>query len=144
VRLAQAAYSLFVVSFAYRIVERRAGPRTALLVGLLTATFFVLPITSVHQFEEAVCQVPLLASAWWILKAPGVRRDTVLALLSGTALGLALVVRFPLITFVVPFALWVVWREPFRWRGAAFLAGITTPSPATPPRPARRTRRPIT
>ena len=124
-RLAQAAYSLFVVSFAYRIVERRAGPRTALLVGLLTATFFVLPITSVHQFEEAVCQVPLLASAWWILKAPGVRRDTVLALLSGTALGLALVVRFPLITFVVPFALWVVWREPFRWRGAAFLAGIT-------------------
>src|SRR2546425_6711633 len=86
VRLVQAAYSLFVVYFTYRILERLAGPRTALLGGLLTATFFVLPITSVHQFEEAVCQVPLLASAWWILKTPE-RRGTALALLSGTALG---------------------------------------------------------
>ncbi|HLB81575.1 MAG TPA: glycosyltransferase family 39 protein [Gemmatimonadales bacterium] len=125
VRLIQAVYSLFVVYFAYRILERLAGPRTALLGGLLTATFFVLPITSVHQFEEAMCQVPLLASSWWILKAPGARRDTLLALLSGTALGFALVVRFPLITFVVPFAAWVVWREPLRWRGAAFLTGVT-------------------
>jgi len=125
VRLVQAVYSLCAVYFAYRVLERLAGPRTALLGGLLTATFFVLPITSVHQFEEAVCQVPLLASAWWILKTPEPRRATLLALLSGTALGLALVVRFPLITFVVPFALWVVWREPFRWRGAAFLAGVT-------------------
>jgi len=125
VRLVQAAYSLFVVYFTYRILELLAGPRTALLGGLLTATFFVLPITSVHQFEEAVCQVPLLASTWWILKAPGARRDAVLALLSGTALGLALVARFPLITFVVPFAVWVVWHEPIRWRGAAFLAGMT-------------------
>src|SRR5207253_5996703 len=125
VRLVQAVYSLCAVYFAYRVLERLAGPRTALLGGLLTATFFVLPITSVHQFEEAVCQVPLLASAWWILKTPEPRRATLLALLSGTALGLALVVRFPLITFVVPFALWIVWREPFRWRGAAFLAGVT-------------------
>src|SRR5256886_620614 len=125
VRLVQAVYSLCAVYFAYRVLERLAGPRTALLGGLLTATFFVLPITSVHQFEEAVCQVPLLASAWWILKTPEPRRATLLALLSGTALGLALVVRFPLITFVVPFTLWVVWREPVCWRAAALLALVT-------------------
>src|SRR5207245_11142014 len=56
VRLVQAAYSLLTVSLVYRILERTATPRTALLGGLLVATFFALPITAVHQFEEAVCQ----------------------------------------------------------------------------------------
>src|SRR3989454_582387 len=71
VRLVQAAYSLFTVLLVYRILERTATPRTALLGGLLVATFFALPITAVHQFEEAVCQAPLLASCWWLLRAPG-------------------------------------------------------------------------
>ncbi len=124
IRLVQAAFSLLGVYFVYRILERLASPRTALLGGLLVATFFVIPVTAVHQFEETVCQVPLLASVWWILRAPDDRRGAALALLSGMALGGALVVRFPLISFVVPFALWVLWREPFRWRGASFLLGL--------------------
>src|SRR5439155_983113 len=83
-----------------RILERTATPRTALLGGLLVATFFALPITAVHQFEEAVCQVPLLASCWWLLRARDDPRGGTFALLAGTALGVALIVRFPLISFL--------------------------------------------
>jgi len=124
VRLVQAAYSLFTVSLVYRILERTATPRTALLGGLLVATFFALPITAVHQFEEAVCQVPLLASCWWLLRARDDPRGGTFALLAGTALGVALIVRFPLISFVVPFALLALWQEPDRQRGALFLGGL--------------------
>jgi hypothetical protein len=124
IRLVQAAFSLLGVYFVYRILERRATSRTALLGGLMVATFFVLPVTSVHQFEETVCQVPLLASVWWIERARTDRGGAALALLAGMALGVALVVRFPLISFVVPFALWVLWHEPLRWRGGSFLLGL--------------------
>src|SRR5207302_1131129 len=124
VRLVQAAYSLFTVLLVYRILERTATPRTALLGGLLVATFFALPITAVHQFEEAVCQVPLLASCWWLLRAREGPRGGTFALLAGTALGVALIVRFPLISFVVPFALLALWQDPDRRRGALFLAGL--------------------
>ena len=65
VRLAQAAYSLLAVYFVYRLVERSLGRESAMLGGLLAAAFFAMPVTAVHQLEESVCMVPLLASCWW-------------------------------------------------------------------------------
>lgn len=124
VRLAQAIYSLLAVVLVYRILERRAGPRPAFVGGLLAAAYFVLPVTSVHQFEEVVCQVPLLASCWWVLRAHEARRGGVFALPAGMALGVALVLRFPLITFVVPFAVIVLAWELRDRRGVLFAAGF--------------------
>src|SRR2546425_1815732 len=74
VRLAPAAGAVRGVCSAFRIVERVAGKDGAVLAGLLVAAFFPLPATSVHQFEEAVCQVPLLAGCWWRLKADDAQR----------------------------------------------------------------------
>ncbi len=65
VRLIQAAYSLLVVYFVYRLLERALGRESAMLGGLLAAVFFAMPVTAVHQLEESVCQVPLLAACWW-------------------------------------------------------------------------------
>src|SRR5205814_94814 len=86
-RLMHAAGALAGVYFAFRIVERVAGRAAALLGGLLVAAFFPLPVTSVHQFEEAVCQVPLLAGCWWLLKADDADRGAkVWSFLSGAAI----------------------------------------------------------
>ncbi|MFN2570473.1 MAG: glycosyltransferase family 39 protein [Gemmatimonadales bacterium] len=105
VRLLQAAYSLLVVYFVYRILERALGRQSAVIGGMLAAAFFALPVTAVHQLEESACQVPLLAACWWWRRAED--RDAPPALwagLAGAALGGALILRFPLIGFVAVFA----------------------------------------
>ena len=124
IRLLQAAFSVLDIYFVYRMLERIASLRAARLGGLLVATCFVLPITSVHQFEETVCQVPLLAAVYWALRAEGERRGAMFAALSGMALGVALVLRFPLIPFVAPFALMVVCRPRLGWRRAHFVLSL--------------------
>jgi hypothetical protein len=122
VRLAQAAYSLLVIYFVYRILQAtptaptsppdplsRSGEgerrvrSAALTGGLLAAVFFAMPVTSVHQLEESVCQVPLLAAYWWWQRSEAVighRSSVVWGLAAGAALGIALILRFPLITLV--------------------------------------------
>ena len=120
VRLVQAAYSLLSVLLVYRILERRGTARAAGLGGLLAATCWVLPITQVHQFEEVVCQVPLLASCWWVLRARDERGVVWFGLLAGLALGTALVLRFPLLPFVAAFALLAAWE--LRDRRAVYFA----------------------
>ena len=106
VRLIQAAYSVLVVYFVYRILERASGRESAILGGLLAAAFFAMPVTAVHQLEESVCQVPLLASFWWWTRSEEVigRRSSLMwGLASGAALGLALMLRFPLIGLIAAF-----------------------------------------
>jgi hypothetical protein len=124
IRLLQAAFSLLDIYFVYRILERIASQRAAVLGGLLVATCLVLPITSVHQFEETVCQVPLLAAVWWVLRAETGGRSATFAALSGLALGFALVLRFPLLPFAAPFALMVLSRPTLGWRRAPFVLGL--------------------
>ena len=129
VRLAQAAYSLLVVYFVYRILQTsppdplslstsppgplslggeagRTRRSAAVTGGFLAAVFFAMPVTSVHQLEESVCQVPLLAAYWWWQRsesAVGRQPAALWASLAGVALGLALILRFPLITLVAAF-----------------------------------------
>ena len=123
VRIVQAAYSLLVVYFAYRILERALGKESAMLGGLLTAAFFAMPVTAVHQLEESVCQVPMLAACWWWQRCED---SWGWAAAAGAALGTALILRFPLIGFVAAFVVVALLR-----RGpvslidkAAFLGGL--------------------
>ena len=127
VRLIQAAYSLLVVYFVYRILEQTLGPDSAQLGGLLAAVFYVMPVTSVHQLEESVCQVPLLAAYWW-----WIRSETAISrlpsagwgALAGIAAGLALILRFPLIGFLAAFVALVLIRPaPTRLQGKLALLG---------------------
>jgi len=131
VRLLQAAYSLLAVYFVYKILERSVGRDGATLGGLLTAAFFAMPVTAVHQLEESVCQVPLLAALWWWQRAEGEapQRPPLAngwAALSGVALGLALILRFPLVGLVAAFVMVALLRpRPVTLvTKLAFLAGI--------------------
>jgi len=121
VRLVQAAYSLLVVYFVYRLLERSLGRESALLGGLLAAAFFAMPVTAVHQLEESVAQVPLLAACWWWSRSEGSWRW---AAASGSALGAALILRFPLIGFVAAFVVMaLLQRVPPRHK-VAFVGGL--------------------
>ena len=120
IRLCQAAYSLLVVYFVYRILERALDKDSAVLGGLMAAVFFAMPVTGVHQLEESVCQVPLLAACWWWQRAEDWRHGA----LAGAALGIAFVLRFPLIGFVAAFVVLVLWH-PRPWsHKAAFVGGL--------------------
>jgi len=126
VRLLQAAYSLLVVYFVYKILER-SGRDSAMLGALLAAAFFAMPMTAVHQLEESVCVVPLLAALWWWQRSEA--RDqpsAVWGALAGAALGIALLLRFPLIGFAAAFAGLVLIRpRPVTLADkAAFVGGL--------------------
>ncbi len=112
VRLAHGAYSLLGIVLVYRILDRTFGRDSAVLGGLLMATIFPIPVTSVHQFEEVVCQVPLLAGCWWLLRAQD-RPDTAAwPVLAGVMLGIALILRLQLLSFVAPLLLLLWYRSP--------------------------------
>lgn len=134
VRLVQGAYSLLVVYFVYRILgslsappEGEPRPSPAVLGALLAAVFFAMPVTSVHQLEESVCQVPLLAAfVWWQRGESGIphRESIIWALAAGAALGVALILRFPLIGLVAAFVV-IAMLQPRRMETKiAFLAGL--------------------
>ena len=113
IRLLQGAVSLLAIVLVYRILERRADQESALLGGLLVSALFVFPVTSVHQFEEVACQVPLLAGCWWITRAEDDRaRAAAWGLLAGLAVGTALILRFQLLAFVLPLLVLVGYRRP--------------------------------
>src|SRR2546427_4429677 len=115
VRLVHGAFSVLSVYFAYRILEHVAGREAARVGGLLLATFYLLPATSVHQFEEAVCQVPILASCWWLLKADEPARGAGLwSFLSGAAIATSLLIRFPALPYVAAFVAVALWGPAAR------------------------------
>jgi hypothetical protein len=124
VRLLQGAVSLLAIVLVYRILERRADRESAALGGLLVAALFVFPVTSVHQFEEVACQVPLLAGCWWLVRAEDTReRAAAWGLLAGLATGAALILRFQLLSFVLPLAALIWVRRP-RDVAPAFTIGL--------------------
>jgi hypothetical protein len=129
IRLMQGAFSLLVVYFVYRILERSSGPDAAVVGGLLAAAFYALPVTAVHQLEESVSQVPLLAACWWwpqtetVDRSPAARR--VWGALAGAALGVALILRMPLLACVGALVVLALFR-PVPWSvKLAFVGGIT-------------------
>ena len=127
VRLVQAAYSLLAVYFVYRLLERSLGSESAIRGGLLAVAFFAMPVTAVHQLEESVCIVPLLAACWWWQRAEdGHQRPAMWGALAGAALGTALILRFPLVGFVLAFAALVLVRPRPVTIGdkLAFLGGL--------------------
>jgi len=127
VRLVQAFYSLLVVYFVYRLLERSMGRESAMLGGLLAAAFYAMPVTAVHQLEESVCQVPLLAAFWWWQRAEDRHPPSaVWGALAGAALGGALILRLPLIGFAGVFVLLVLLRpQPVTVSDKlAFLGGL--------------------
>jgi hypothetical protein len=81
----------------------------------------------VHQLEESVCQVPLLAAFWWWQRAEDRHPPSaVWGALAGAALGGALILRLPLIGLAGVFVLLVLLRpQPVTVSDKlAFLGGL--------------------
>ena len=113
IRLLQGAVSLLAIVLVFRILERRADRESAVLGGLLVSALFVFPVTSVHQFEEVACQVPLLAGCWWVVRGEDARKHApAWGLLAGLAIGTALILRFQLLAFVLPLLAITWFRRP--------------------------------
>jgi len=55
-----------------------------------------MPVTAVHQLEESVCQVPLLAAFYWWQRgetAVSPQRSAIWGAVAGVMLGVALIQR---------------------------------------------------
>jgi hypothetical protein len=126
VRLLQAVFSTFGIYFVYKILETISDEESANLGGLLYALYFLLPITSVHQFEESICQIPLLASMWFAIKEPQQQKESAHwnNFLAGIFLGIALIIRFPLLSFILPFIVLHFIRAEYRQKGLYLLFGM--------------------
>jgi hypothetical protein len=103
VRLLHAAYSMITVYFGYRIVEKISGVRTAKIVGLMLAIFWMFPFLSVRNLVEVACIPPLVLATWLAVKN---ENNSFLKYLSiGVLLGLSFNIRFQTILFAGGFGL---------------------------------------
>ena len=125
IRLIQGVFSLLVVYFVYRILEMKADKSAAAVGGLMVATLFIIPIMAVHQFEEAICQIPLLASVWIITKQETENKFKPLSIIgAGMLMGIALILRFPMISFAGIFAAGLLFQKSTRRYFTAFMIGV--------------------
>lgn len=125
IRITQGLLSIFVIYFVYKILEIKINKSAAMLGGLITTTLFVVPIMAVHQFEEALCQVPLLASIWILLKQEKQNLFNPISIIfAGVLMGIAMILRFPMISFVGIFTIGLLFQKSQRRYFNAFLIGI--------------------
>ena len=132
VRLLQAAFSTLGIYFVYKILETISGEESANLGGLLMASFFILPITAVHQFEESICQIPLLASIWFVVRNLQSKENAIREqsnhrwyfFLAGIFLGIAMILRLPLLSFALPFVLFLFLQSSTRKHSLFFFFGF--------------------
>lgn len=125
IRFVQGMLSLFVIYFVYKILDLKAGRPAAAAGGFLTATLFIIPVSAVHQFEEALCQVPLLAAVWMLQKRQGEERfKPSPVVIAGILMGTAMILRFPMISFTGIFALGLLIQKNQRRYFIPFVLGI--------------------
>jgi hypothetical protein len=125
IRIIQGLLSLFVIYFVYKILESKVGKSSAILGGLITTTLFIMPIMAVHQFEESLCQIPLLASIWILVDQENKdRNNPAIIISSGILMGISLIMRFPMISFIGVFVLGLSFKKSTRQYFTAFLIGV--------------------
>jgi len=98
-----------------------------MLAGLLAAAFYAMPMTAVHQLESRCAWVPLLAACWWWQRTEDRHQPPAAwGALAERRIGTALILRLPLIGFVLAFVVLVLLRPHPVMIGdkLAFLAGL--------------------
>jgi hypothetical protein len=121
VRLIHALFSLLVVNYAYRITHLVSEKDIARYVGLLVATFWLLPFVSVHNFAEFFA-VPFLMLATWFFLRPQYRdKPYKWAFLGGLVLGVAMSIWLFVFLFVIGFFGVLLYQK--RWK-VAFITFI--------------------
>jgi hypothetical protein len=113
IRLLHALFSLLVVSYAYRITHLVSNKDLARYVGLLIATFWILPFVSVHNMAEFFA-VPFLMLAIWFMVRPQYRdKPRKWAFFAGLVLGLAFSIWFYIFIFVIGYFFVLIYKK--RW-----------------------------
>ena len=93
IRALHGAYSLLTVIYGFAFAKKLAGEKTALLVGLLLAIFWVLPYVSVHSLVESACVPPIVIGFYYSLYASEERKKK-FWIIAGFCFALAFTLRF--------------------------------------------------
>lgn len=112
VRFLHAAYSMVTIYLGYKITLKISSEKTAKLVGLLMAIFWLFPAFSVRNLVEMVCIPPLMYSTWLLLKnqeTPKIGPE----LLAGFSAGIAMGIRYQTALFIGGFGLYLLFRRRF-------------------------------
>ncbi len=120
IRLLHALFSLLVINYAYRITHLVSNKDMARYVGLLTATFWILPFVSVHNYNEFFT-VPFLMLAVWFFLRPQYRDNPLKwAFFGGLVLGFALSIWFFILIYIAGFFAVLFYKK--QWKPALMTA----------------------
>ena len=111
VRLLHAFYSLFVVSFGFKIAEHFSTKDIARKTGLVLALFWAFPYLSVRNLIEMVCIPPLMAGTYYILKSSE-RRSYIWY--SGICFGVAFAFRYQTLFVTATVAMLLLYQKQWK------------------------------
>ena len=105
IRIFHAIFSILTVYYGYKLTERLSNRKSdAKIVGLLLATFWVMPFLSVRNLREVACIPPLLMGCYFMADS---RLSTKSVLLSAFWFTIAFVFRYQII--FIPFVVGLMW-----------------------------------
>lgn len=111
-RLIHALFSVLVVHFGIKITERLANRKTAVTVGWILATLWILPFLSVRNLVE-MASIPFLMWGLWLTLREKRRIDFFYA---GLLLGMAASFRYQVGVFAIGMAAYFF----FKWKWMQF------------------------
>lgn len=103
VRLIHALWSLLVVYYGYKIVDKYTNTKTANIAGWTLALYFFMPWLSVRNLVEMVAIPFLMAATWIYVKDDNPKWGRVLWV--GILMGMAMSVRYQVAFFIGGFGL---------------------------------------
>jgi len=114
IRFLHAAFSMLTIIYAYRIVKRLSGVKSARMTGLLLAVLYFMPWLSVRNLVEGVC-IPFLILGFWVIVRDEKPAHPFWAyLLAGIFFGLSLDIRLQTIFFPVGAGLVLLIRKQWK------------------------------
>jgi len=114
IRLLHAFFSLLTVFFAYKITNKLANKKIAIIVGLSMAILWFMPFLSIRSLVEFVCVPFLFWGTWLLVDADERKRKILTYLLAGLIMGISFSVRFQTLIFIGGAGLALLFQK--RWK----------------------------
>lgn len=119
VRVLHALYSILVVIFGFFLTRNIADLKTARKVGILLATFWILPFMSVRNLVEVVCIPPMIIGFYFAMKKD-VEKNWFIA---GILFGISFIIRYQVLVFIGGVGLVLLSQKKLRM-AAIYTVGI--------------------
>ena len=111
IRIVHAFFSLLVVFYGYKIVDKLDGKTSAAYVGWTLALLWFMPMMSVRNLVEMICIVPLIYTTWLLISAKPNQNS--IFFVAGIVAGIAFSVRFQTSTFIAGLGIVLFFQQ--RW-----------------------------